>query len=79
MSDTTDFETKIQNGHYLASGNWRDRVAKKGEFQTDLLANLGLTGHPKAQLLFDLAWEFGHAEGYSEVFTHAACMAELLK
>jgi hypothetical protein len=42
-----------------------------GLFHDDLLAELGLTDHPKADLLYSMAWERGHSSGYSEVANEA--------
>lgn len=44
-----------------------------------LLAEHGLITHPKADLLFGLAWEHGHAHGEGEVAMYFADFAELLK
>lgn len=38
------------------------------KFKDDITAHFGLTGHPKADLLFDKAWTRGHSNGYTEVF-----------
>lgn len=38
------------------------------KFKDDITAHFGLTGHPKADLLFDKAWSRGKSNGYSEVF-----------
>lgn len=48
-------------------------------FRADLEAEHGLAGHPKADKLFHLAWEAGHASGFSDVEYHYSTMAELLK
>jgi hypothetical protein len=34
------------------------------QFKADVLAELGLTDHPKAEKLFSMAWGCGHSEGY---------------
>lgn len=39
----------------------------------------GLADHPKADLLFDMAWNEGHANGIREVEIYYDIMAELLK
>lgn len=49
---------------------------ERGVFKADLEAEHGLTGHPKANLLFDKAWEDGHASGLEEV---EGCYSELSK
>lgn len=51
----------------------------RSEFEKDVLAELGLTDHPKGQALMDLAWENGHSNGYREVYGEAVEMAVLLQ
>lgn len=38
------------------------------QFRADLEAEYGLTGHPKADKLWNLAWEEGHSSGLNEVY-----------
>lgn len=49
------------------------------QFKTALLKELGLTGHPKAEKLYAMAWEKGHSSGFGEVELIAGELAELLK
>lgn len=56
-----------------------DQEEKHQQFKRDLLADLGLTNHPKADLLFSMAWESGHASGYREVYLEADRLADLLR
>jgi len=53
-------QERIQAGEF--NGN-SDRL----RFRTALETDEGMVGHPKAQRLWDLAWCYGHAEGWSEV------------
>lgn len=46
------------------------------QFKADLADELGLTGHPKWDKLFSMAWDMGH--GYQEVCDYASDLAELL-
>lgn len=48
------------------------------QFKADALAELGLTGHPKADKAFDMAWEDGHSGGIGYVFERLDRYAELL-
>lgn len=62
----------------------RDEYRVKGaecdaDFKAALAKELGLAGHPKYDVLFRLAWEEGHASGYSEVANYADTFAELLR
>ncbi len=47
-------------------------------FKTDALEDVGLTGHPKADKAYNLAWEQGHASGLHDVYCHLQSLAELL-
>ena len=40
------------------------------EFRADLEAEFGLADHPKAALLFDMAWDNGHSSGFQDVYYH---------
>lgn len=66
--------------------NIREKLNKKSypsgwseEFKKDLFEELKIENHPKKEVLFRLAWEFGHAYGYSSVFYFAEEMVELLQ
>lgn len=39
-------------------------------FKADLEEDFGLTGHPKASKLFEIAWQEGHSGGYGEVVNY---------
>ena len=47
-------------------------------FRKDALQEAGLTGHPKAEKAFEMAWERGHSSGYHEVFNCLLPLADLL-
>ena len=57
----------------------RRQAALDAEFKADLLAYLGITDHPKADLLYQMAKELGEAEGPHEVLRWASGLAELLR
>lgn len=48
--------------HYIEV---QDRL--KNEFREDLIAEYGMSNHPKANKIFDKAWELGHSKGYDHV------------
>ena len=53
-------------------------------FKADVLEELGLTDHPKAELLWELAWDFGINEEsigntFFDVHRYAKELAKLLK
>ena len=59
---------------------YREDINRRDEiFKADLLAEHGLTDHPKAQAIYRLAWEHGHAGGLSEVVNYFIEFAELVK
>ena len=47
-------------------------------FKADVLAENGLTGHPKADLVFSKAWEHGHSSGNNDVAYWVADLADLV-
>lgn len=49
---------------YVVGGHFDEDV---GLFKTTLFQLHGLTGHPKSEALFALAWDYGHAEGLESV------------
>jgi hypothetical protein len=49
------------------------------EFKAELLEELGIASHPKADMLFDIAWEKGHSGGYNEVRYEAEEMVGLIR
>jgi hypothetical protein len=49
------------------------------QFKIDALQELGVAGHPKAQKLYLLAYEHGHAGGYSDIWTYMNDFADLVK
>lgn len=52
---------------------------KQKEFRKALADTYELTDHPKEELLFNLAWEQGHSNGYNEVALCYDEMSVLLK
>ena len=48
-------------------------------FYKDAIDDVGLTGHPKADKAYSLAWEHGHASGLYEVHSWLQELAELVK
>ena len=56
----------------------RDRRQEREDIKQRVLSHLGLVGHPKADVLFELAWEHGHAAGEYEVLNYAEEFSVLL-
>ena len=51
------------------------RHKEREDFKASLLQELGIAGHNKADILFNVAWSNGHADGFHAV---KACAEELL-
>jgi hypothetical protein len=49
------------------------------QFKQDVFAELDIEDNPKRDLLFDKAWERGHACGLHEVFMYAEDLVELIR
>lgn len=59
---------------------WRNaRLREASEERTRLEVLHGLCHHPKQEQLWNLAWEYGHGLGLSEVSGYYGEMAALLK
>ena len=59
--------------------NYRKKVADlENQFKVDALKEVGLEGHPKANVVYSKAWDLGHAYGLSEVFIHLEGLAEIV-
>lgn len=56
-----------------------DLCRRHSEFKHDALEELGITNHPKADKLFELAWSEGHSSGYHEVWNIMITWAELIR
>ncbi len=60
---------------YIAYYDDQNRL--DAEFREDALKEVGLSKHPKKDKIFARAWQSGHANGYSEVYSHLSDLAEL--
>lgn len=52
---------------------------EKSKFKVALFEELGIVGHPKAEMLFNMAWLRGYGNGLYEVFQEALELVELIK
>jgi hypothetical protein len=50
----------------------------EAQFKADLFKELGIENNPKRDKLFSKAWELGHSSGYSEVYSYADDLVELI-
>lgn len=56
----------------------KDEGRLMGDFRKDLETEHGMTGHPKADKLYGLAWDYGHSAGLAEVAIHYDAFVELV-
>jgi len=83
-----DLLGKIEAGDYNVPNDVYDRDGRaeyrrqmyelKMKFKEDLLRYLGITGHPKADRLWEMAWDDGHSSGYEDVLSCAETFVDLL-
>lgn len=59
-----ELRQKQRNLYYAEEARMEDLLRQ------DLEEEHGMTGHPKAGKLFDLAWSYGHSSGYHDVVSH---------
>lgn len=59
---------------YLADYHRRDT-----EFKADAFEELGITDNPKAELLYQKAYEIGHGSGYHEIYVQMDDLVDLIK
>ncbi len=52
---------------------------KEAAFKAQLFKDLGIEDHPKKDILYRIAWEWGHAYGLHEVRTYAEDLVELIR
>lgn len=57
----------------------QDERKLRSIFQADVLDDLGLINHPKADLLWEMAWEHGHSDGLRAVYDWAHDLMRLIK
>lgn len=65
------------------SKGWMEKMEarrkEKNDLKTKLAQEHGIVGHPKLDLLFDIAWDRGHHAGENEVSAHFDQMLPLIK
>lgn len=82
-----DIEQNIKDGKYEAKApytkenraKWCEEMASMARLlRHDLEEEYATANHPKAQLLWDKAWEAGHSEGYESVRWNYSDLHELI-
>ena len=63
---------RFREGYY--DGHTSDQ-----EFKADVFQVLGVSDNPKRDLMYKIAWDYGHSAGYQEVYNHAIDLVELIK
>lgn len=58
---------------------WEARAKKRADLKVRLEEKYGVVGHPKADLLFDMAWDYGHSGGEEGVEFYYEDLIELIK
>ena len=56
-----------------------DCARLEAEFKKDLLEEVGLLDHSKGEMVYNLAYQYGHDAGLSEIMNYADDLAELVK
>jgi len=51
---------------------------KGEEFKRDLFYDLGISENPKREMLYAKAYEMGHSSGYSEIYSVACDLVDLI-
>ena len=63
----------------IKSDRYREQVRERNAHKLGLEIEHNLVGHPKADKLYELAWDYGHSSGYSEITSYYADLADLLE
>ena len=48
-------------------------------WKSDLFKEFGVSDNPKKELCYNLAYEYGHSSGYSEIYNYFSTLVELIK
>ncbi len=74
-----EFEAAKEAAEALRKAHRADQARLNAKFEADLAELHGVTGNPKASLLFAKAWDLGHSSGYSEVASYYDDLVCLIK
>lgn len=59
---------------------WQEKTnALTQEFKVDLFEELNITNNPKAELLYSIVWDKGHACGFSDIYNEACDIVDLIR
>jgi hypothetical protein len=77
---TTKLPWATHRNDPAASKAYRDdNIRLMDEFKKDLLEDLGITNHPKAEIFFSKVWDHAHSSGLMEVLNYAEDLVELIQ
>lgn len=62
----------------MRASDWLKREQEKEDFKRELEVKYGIASHPKADRLFELAWEHEHGFGHDSVESFYEDMIELI-
>ncbi len=79
MFNPNDEKYKAQYIKGDKEGNQKRRIEVHAQFRKDIEEEYGTAGHPKAQRLFDIAWDLGHGSGLYEVDLHYNDLVDLIR
>ena len=78
-ADQTEAYEEEMKAFWESSQKWNEAQGDiNQQFKNDVLAEYGLSEHPKAGVLYKIAWKHGHASGLQEVEYWVRELAELL-
>ncbi len=72
------YQSKILYSNATRQAYREDEARLKAEFKKDLEEQFGTFANDRKDLLFSLAWEYGHSSGFHEVLNFYSDMVELL-
>lgn len=74
----SEYENEIE--YFEANKEWHEDIGRLShEFREDLFAYLQIEMNPKREILYSLAYDYGYSGGYSEIFSYAQDLAELIR
>jgi hypothetical protein len=76
--DVCRYEAEMLEYNFQAGEYHKKEHDLYEQFKQDVLIEVGLAGHPKADKVFARAWERSHSSGYEEVFNVLEDLAELV-
>jgi len=79
MADQVEEWEKKEQEFIAVYTAWREKqIRLDAKFKEDALRDVGLEGHPKAEIIWTKAWEDGHSAGRHEVYMRLESYAEIV-